>query len=150
MGNASDKLRQDLNEILLSSMSYPLIQTTRSDPSHRLCNNLFVIKLKQKLHLEIFDPKCCPTCLCGKTIDPFDMQIFCCQRVSKKVTHNRICDGIALVFQKILLNLKGGCISQGSKMEIVLEGAMPDLPGLGPFGLAFRQATLPKHTHLST
>lgn len=47
----------DLDEIILSFTSYPLIQISQSDPSHRLRNYLFVIHLKQKLHLEIFDPQ---------------------------------------------------------------------------------------------
>ena len=121
---------------------------TRSDPSHRLSKYLFTIQLKQKLHLEIFDPAKCPTCLCGEQIDPFGKHIFCCRRVSKKVAHDRIRDEIAPVLQQVLLS--GGYISRGSKMEIEPKGVVPDLPSLRPFDLAFRPAPSLKHTHLPT
>ena len=72
-------LRNYLDEILISPTSYPLISMTKSDPSHCRRNDIFIIELKRKLHLEIFDPKRCPTCLCGATINPHGKHIFCCR-----------------------------------------------------------------------
>ena len=79
-----------LSKILIASSSYPIIGMSRSVPSHRRPNNLFIINLKMKLYLELFHPSNCPSCLCGKTIDPFGMHTFYCTRVSKKIIHDRI------------------------------------------------------------
>ncbi len=62
-------LRAVLSKILIASSSYPIIGMSRSVPSHRRPNNLFIINLKMKLYLELFHPSNCPSCLCGKTID---------------------------------------------------------------------------------
>ena len=41
-----------LSEILIASSSYPIIGMSRSVPSHRRPNILFIINLKMKLYLE--------------------------------------------------------------------------------------------------
>ena len=112
---------------------------SRSNPTHRKPNDIFIINLKMKLHLELFDLGNCPQCKCGSTIDPFGQHIFCCRRVSKKVAHDRISirDGMAPFVRTILILITTGHISTGSPMEVEPKRVLPDLPGLRPFGLAF-------------
>ena len=143
---AGKDLLDDLDEILISPTSYPLIAMCRSIPSHRRPNDLFIISLKRKLHLELFDPAQCPTCLCGQTIDPFGKHTFCCRRVSKKIAHDRIRDDIAPFLKELLLS--AGYIAKGSTMEIEPAGTVKLLPGLRPFDLAFRPLLSLKHTHI--
>ena len=65
--------------------------------SHRRPNNLFLINLKMKLHLELFHPSHCPSCICGAIIDPHGMHNFCCVGVSKKAMRDWVHDDTALV-----------------------------------------------------
>jgi hypothetical protein len=54
-------LRAVLSEFLIASSSYPIIGMSRSIPSHRCPNNLFIINLEMKLYLELFRPSNCPS-----------------------------------------------------------------------------------------
>ena len=85
---ASPDLKALLSELLIASSSYQIIGMSRSIPSHRQQNDSFLINLKMKLHLELYDPSNCPTCICGKIIDPHGMYTFCCVRVSKRRMHD--------------------------------------------------------------
>ncbi|KAL7524027.1 hypothetical protein ACHAXR_000408, partial [Thalassiosira sp. AJA248-18] len=75
---------------------------SRSNPSHRKPNDLFIINLKMKLHLPLFPPGNAPKFLCGVTIDPHGKHIFCCRRVSKMACHNRVRDGTAPIVKEVL------------------------------------------------
>ena len=99
---ATDDLLADLDEILISSSSYTLIAMSHINPLHRKPNDIFMINLKMKLHLELFPPDNCPKCACGLTIDPFAKHIFSCCRVSKMVFHNQVRDGCAPVLKDVL------------------------------------------------
>jgi hypothetical protein len=136
MSIARDSLKPILCEILISSTSYPLVHMSRSTPAHRRPNDLFLISLKQKLHLEIFPPSNCPKCLCGTTIDPFAFHTFSCRRVSKKIAHDRIRDDTAPILERLLQS--GGYIGRGSHVEIEPKKVVPELPTLRPFDSAFR------------
>ena len=78
-------LRDHLQDIPIAESSFPLIGMSQSLPHHRLPSDLFIIQLKLKLHLEIFHPNNCPTCLCGKKVDPYD---------SLCTTHLQLCQCI--------------------------------------------------------
>ena len=94
----------------------------------------------------MFDPWHCPTCICGAAINPHGKHIFCCRRVSKKIAHDCICQGIVPHIHRILVS--GGYVSTGSKMDIEPRKLIPDLPGLRPFDLAFQPNPSLKHTHV--
>ena len=68
---ATPLLKLEIEDVLLYHTSKPLISMSRSDAENRQQNDLFGINLKQKLHLEIYEPSNCPTCLCGKKVDVF-------------------------------------------------------------------------------
>ena len=75
-------LKALLSELLITSSSYLIIGMSRNIPSHRRSNDLFLVNLKMKLHLELYHHFNRPTCICGTVIDPHDMHTFCCMRVS--------------------------------------------------------------------
>ena len=132
---APPDLRPILHEILFPATSYPIIGMSRSIKSHRRPDHLLCINLRQKLHLDQFRPSDCPTCLCGKPIDPRAMHTFCCRRISKIAIHHRIRDGIAQPIHTIAAT--AGIISKSSKMRIEPRGLIPHLPGLRPLDLSW-------------
>ena len=125
-------LKHNLSEILIASSSYPILGMSRSIPSHRRPNDLFIINLKMKLYLELFEPSTCPTCLCGATIDVFGMHTFCCRRVSKRMMHDRIRDDTAAVLCKVLKSAQ--IIGSGSRVDIEPKRTVVELLGLRPYG----------------
>ena len=133
---ARPDLQKILSEILIASSSYPIIGMCRSNPQNRRAPDLFIINLKMKLHLELYDPKLCPKCLCGKTINVFGMHTFSCVRVSKKACNDRIVFTTAPFLRDILLT--AGIIAKGSVMYIEPKHTVADLPGLRPFDSSFR------------
>ncbi|KAL7531480.1 hypothetical protein ACHAXR_004065, partial [Thalassiosira sp. AJA248-18] len=143
---APASLKNDLDEILIASSSYPLIAMSRSNPSHHKLNDLFIINLKMKLHLPLFPPGNATKCLCGVTIDPHGKHIFCCRRVSKMACHNRVRDGTAPIVKEVLTT--AGFIGSSSRMEIEPRRVVEDLPSLRPFDMAFRPVPSFKHTHI--
>ena len=72
---------------------------------------MFIISLKRKLHLEIYEPTRCPTCICGREIDPFGKHVFACPKVSKKRPHDSITYHAARVLQQLLVSV--GIIDAG-------------------------------------
>ena len=76
--------------------------------------DLFIISIKMKLHLELYDPALCTKFLCDKTIDIFGMHTFCCIRVSRKAAHDHMVFTTALFIRDILLT--AGIIAKGSVM----------------------------------
>ena len=118
---------------------------SRSIPSHRRPNDLFLINLKQKLHLEIHHPTHCPTCVCGQQIDPHSMHIFCCQRVSKMLTHHRTRDGAEGPLGHLLIT--AGIISSKTQVENEPKRTVPSLSNARPHDLAWRPSTSAKLSH---
>ena len=109
-GDGSE-FQQDLGEILIASTSFPIIHMSRSNPQNRRPNDLFIMSLKRKLHLEIYEPARCPTCICGQVIDPFGKHVFACTKVSKKRPHDSITYHTARVLQQLLVSV--GIIDAG-------------------------------------
>jgi hypothetical protein len=128
-------LKNCLSEILISSSSYPIIGMCRSIPSHRRPDDLFLINLKMKLHLEIYAPDNCPTCICGQVIDPFALHTFHCVHVSKKAMHDRANKESAPVLTKILRTC--GLIGQGADVEWEPRRLIEEVKGLRPFDSFF-------------
>ena len=135
-----------LSEILITSSSLPLINMCRSDPQNRRPPDLFLINLKMKLHLELFEPTLCPTCLCGQTIDPFGMHTFTCRRVSKRAMHDRIVSDHAPFLERVLLS--AGIIGKSSTVYVEPKRTIADLPGLRPFDSMFRPVPNLKRTNI--
>ena len=141
---ANPHLRDHLQDILIPESSFPIIGMSRSLPHHRLPNELFIIQLKLKLHLEIFHPNNCPTCLCGKKVDPHSQHIFSCVNVSKIAMHNYIRDASALPLTRLLKT--ANIIGPGSKVHVEPKNVIPQLPGARPFDISFRPIPSVKNT----
>ena len=122
---ASPSLKALLSKLLISSSSYPIIVMSRSITSHRRHNNLFLINLKMKLHLELYHPSNCPECICGKDIDPHGMHFFGV-RVSKRAMHDRVRNDTAPVVCTLLKT--AGIIGQDSRVDIEPKNAVRGLP----------------------
>ena len=118
------------SKLLIASSSYPIIGMSRSIPSHQHPDDFFLINLKMELHLELFHPSHCPSCICGAVIDLHGMHSFCCVRVSKKAMHDRVQDDTALVLCTILKS--AGIIGKGSCVDLKFKNAIRELPGLCP------------------
>ena len=116
----------------------------RSNPQNRCPHDHFLINLKMKLHLELYDPTLCPKCLCGKTIGVFAMHTFCCVRVSRKVIHDCIVFTTTPFTQDILLTV--GTIAKGLVMHIRPKNIVADLLDLQSFDYSFCPVPSLKHT----
>ena len=121
---------------------------SRSIKPHRRPDHLLCINIRQKLHLNQYQPTDCPTCLCGKTIDPHAMHTFCCHRISKIAIHHRVRDGIAQPIHTV--SAAAGIFSKSSKMCIELQGLIPHHPNLRPLDLSWCPAGVPTITNLLT
>ena len=139
---ASPELKALLNELLIASSSYPIIGMSRTILSHRQPNDLFLINLKMKLHLELYHPSNCPTCIC--VIDPHGMHTFCCVRVSKRGMHDRVWDDTAPVICTLLK--MAGIIGKSSRVDTELKNAVRGIPGLCPLDSYFRPVPSLKQT----
>ena len=106
----------------------------RSNKAHHTSNDIFMIKLKLKLHIEIFDTRALPTCLYGQASDVFAKHTFFYRRVSKMACHNRIGDNITPIIQQILLS--ANIISKGTKVYTKPKWRIAGLPSLQPFYIA--------------
>ena len=91
-----------LNEILIASSSYPIIGMSRSIPSHRRPNDLFLINLKSKLYLEQYEKDARPICVCGELVDVWGMHVFHCLSVHKGAMSNGFRNNVAKPLETIL------------------------------------------------
>lgn len=88
-----------LPSILLLQTSYPLISMCESSPTNRLPNCSFIIALKRKLCLPIFDPITTPNHSCGVKHIIWGEHIFQCIKHNKIGPHNFISDNWASALQ---------------------------------------------------
>ena len=113
---AKPEFKKMLSEIVIASISYPILGMSRSNPNHRQPNDLFIINLKMKLHLLLFAPTNFPMYVCGTTMDVHAMHAFCFPLVSKMAMHDRIRYYTAPILCKVVQ--MAGIISTNSLMEI--------------------------------
>ena len=135
---ADETLKPLLQELLITSSSYPLIGMARSIPAHRRPNDLFRINLCMKLHLPLFEDDQRPRCICGERIDHHGMHIFRCKRVSKKAIHDRINRESALPIGQILQTC--GIIASNTDVRHEPPRIIPGFEGLRPLDSYFRPA----------
>jgi hypothetical protein len=79
-----------LPSILSPQTSYPLVGMNRSNSHHRLPNWAFLIAIKQKLRLPIYNINNCPVCKCNTQHDCWGDHTYNCRKISKKAAHNII------------------------------------------------------------
>ena len=127
---AQDSLRPLLRELLIPSSSWPIVGMNRSDPCNCRPNDLLLINMEVKLHLEIYDPSNLPICLCGATIDAFSLHPFSCRQVSKMVMHNRINESME---EPMCVILKmAGVVGKGGRVVLEPKRLLLNTPGLRP------------------
>ena len=124
-----------LPSILVPQTSYPLISMCRSNPTNRLPNWSFVIALKRKLRLPIFDPTTTPNCPCGIQHDIWGDHIFRCVKHNKIAPHNFIRDNWASALQPALA--LAGYITPSSQLQIEKDNLNISDTHARPFDISF-------------
>ena len=104
-----------LPSILVPKTSYPLVSMCRSIPTNRLPNWSFLIAMKRKLRLPLFDDNNIQTCACGTQHDKWGDHMFNCKKHNKILPHNFIRDSWATALQPALL--LAGYISPNSTLQ---------------------------------
>ena len=101
--------------ILSTQTSYPIIGMSQSAIKHRLSPLSFLICIRHKLRLPIYPPN--TRCTCGHhDHDVFGDHAFCCDKGSKKRTHNTIATDFAIILSPALA--QAGYIYPNTKLDI--------------------------------
>lgn len=124
-----------LPSLLVPQTSYPLISMCRSNPAHRLPNWSFLLAMKRKLRLPIFNDANIPTCPCGQLHDKWGDHIFTCKKHSKILPHHFIRDNWAKALQPALS--LAGYISPTTPIQTEREDICASHPPLRPFDISF-------------
>ena len=132
-------LQKDLSKILIASPSYPIIGMCRSNPQNWCAPDLFIINLKMKLHLELYDPTLFPKCRCDKSINVFGVHMFLLCLSLQKVAHDPMVFATAPFIRDILLTTS--IITKELVMYIYPKNILANLPGLRPFDSFFLPIT---------
>jgi len=111
---------------LSAHMSYPIITMSRSNPSHRLRNNIFTYAILRKLRPPLWNPADLTTCWCGKQHDCWGGHMFSC--VANR--NNAIVQGTAAVLRRLLST--AGYILPHSNLDTEHLGLMPSNGNLRP------------------
>jgi hypothetical protein len=131
---SNDHLRL-LPSILVPQTSYPLVSMCRSIERNRLPNWSFLIAMKRKLRLPLFDDTNIPTCPCGCIHDVWGDHMFTCYKHNKIAPHNFLRDNWALALQPALS--LAGYISPNTHLQTERTNLCPSDPNLRPFDISF-------------
>ena len=126
---------QFLPSLLVPQTSYPLISMCRSIERNRLPNWSFIIAMKRKLRLPIFDNDNTPSCPCGTIHDKWGDHMFKCVKHNKILPHHVIRDSWALALQPALS--LAGYISEHSTLQTERCNLCPSDPNARPFDISF-------------
>ena len=126
---------QFLPSILVPQTSYPLISMCRSIERNRLPNWSFLIALKRKLRMPLFDENNIPTCPCGTIHDKWGDHMFKCVKHNKILPHHVIRDSWATALQPALS--LAGYISTHTTLQTERTNLCPSDPNLRPFDISF-------------
>ena len=120
--------------ILSTQTSYPIIGMSRSAIKHRLSPLSFLICIRRKLRLPIYPPN--TRCTCGHhDHDVFGDHAFCCDKGSKKRTHNTIATDFAIILSPALA--QAGYIYPNTKLDIETHLHLRSDPTARPFDISF-------------
>ena len=120
--------------ILSTQTSYPIIGMSQSAIKHRLSPLIFLICIRRKLRLPIYPPN--TRCTCGHhNHDVFGDHAFCCDKVSKKRTHNNIATDFAIILSPALE--QAGYNYPNTKLEIEMHLHLRSDPTARPFDISF-------------
>ena len=123
-----------LPSILSTQTSYSIIRMSRSAIKHRLSPLSFLISIQRKLRLPIYPPNTC--CTCGHhNHDVFGHHAFCCDKGSKKRTHNTIASDFAIILSPALAT--AGYIYPNTKLDINTHFHLRSDPTARPFDISF-------------
>ena len=103
--------------ILHAHTSLPITIMSRHAPTNRLPNDLFIIAMRRKLRVPLFDTEHTIVCACGSTVDEFGDHFFSCKVNSKKRMHDNVRDMWVPPLQRILHDIN--FIS--SKKDVAIE-----------------------------
>ena len=107
---------------------------SRSAIKHRLSPLSFLICIRRKLHLPIYPPN--TRCTCGHhDHDLFGNHAFCCDKGSKKCTHNTITTDFATILSPALA--QEGYIYPNTKLDIKMHLHLLSDPTARPFDIRF-------------
>jgi len=120
-----------IGEILEPSTSKALLDMPRIDAKNRQNNVHFLINLKRKLRLELWDKPV--RCSCGDIMDVWGDHAFNCKSNTKTQMSNQIRDGIVKLFTRILYTVR--MIDSKTAVDTELEGYLDRAPNLRPFDL---------------
>ena len=131
-----------LPSILSTQTSYPIIGMSRSAIKHRLSPLSFLICIRRKLRLPIYPPN--TRCTCGHhDHDVFGDHAFCCDKGSKKRTHNTIATDFATILSPALA--QAGYIYPNTKLDIKTHLHLRSDPTARPFDISFNPNPTPHH-----
>ena len=120
--------------ILSTQTSYPIIEMSRSTIKHHLSPISFLICIRRKLSLPIYPPN--TGCTCGHhDHDVFGDHAFCCDKGSKKRTHNTIATDFATILSPALA--QAGFIYPNTKLDIETHLHLQSDPTARPFDISF-------------
>ena len=120
--------------ILSTQTSYPIIGMSRSAIKHHLSPLSFLICIRRKLRLPIYPPN--TRCTCGHhDHDVFGNHTFCCDKGSKKCTHNTNATDFATILSPALA--QAGYIYPNTKLDIEMHLHLQSDPTARPFDISF-------------
>ena len=129
-------VKQVLPSILDERSSLALMTMSRLDPKHRIKNENFVLALKRKLRLKIFQDAHLYKCRCGRPLDPYGDHSLGCRVNGKTAASNGIRDGLINIFKRLLPIAK--LTTSSTQLECEAYNIIPQLPRLKPFDLSIR------------
>ncbi len=124
-----------LPSILSPHTSYPIIALCHSNPSNQLAPWIFVICIKRKLRLAIYNANTKPYCPWGRRLDPYRDHVFQCKRICKIGAHNSIRDSLPSILTPALSS--AGYLLPTSKFTDKPMLHLPSDPNARPFDIAF-------------
>ncbi len=123
-----------LPSILSPQTSFPLITMSCSAIKHHLSPLSFLICIQRKLRLPIYPPH--TRCTCGhRDHDIFGDHAFCCNKGSKKCTHNSIANNFAIILSPA--RAQAGYIYPNTKLDIKTHLHLCSNPTARPFDISF-------------
>lgn len=149
---APDDVYHALPGLLQHHMSLPLIAMSRSDKANRLDNESFIIALKAKLRVGIYQQASCPMCFCKKLVDVHGDHYFTCGDYKKTNCSNSFRDTTAKVMERICPTAQY-CRSKDD-IEKEQRGKVKEAASKRPFDWSFyinslTSSNLKRGSHLS-
>jgi hypothetical protein len=145
--NAPEHFRLVLPSILSPQTSYPLVSLNRSMPGNYLPNWSFLLAIKCKLRIPVFNITDPPTCKCGTQHDIWGGHTFNCIHHSKIMAHHFIRESWATAIQPALTF--SGYISNSTKLDIERPNITTTEISARPFDISFEPSLHATNTNFN-